>query len=306
MVLWANLHGTFPLGIAFVLLSICATAIDTRRELRAVAWRPIALTAIACALAPLVNPQGSALIGYVLSLVRNPSVRIAREWQAVTLADAEGKYIVAVLLLTVLIAAWKRPRVGDFVVLLPFVVLELRAVRGGIWLSFILGPILSGWLAKSPPRSPADRPTAILVVAGVTVPLLLAVPWVKPRLAPSRFSSLAFEERTPMAAVRALANDDQRPAHLLHGMAVGSYLIWALPSQPVFVDPRLEFYPLAQWKDLEQLERAQDIDPILARYDGRGFLCTKQRETPLITALRRRPEFEMRYEDSSFAYFVKR
>jgi hypothetical protein len=306
MIVWANLHGSFPLGIALVLLTLGAEAVDSRKNLDAVAWRPVALTAVGCVGAPLVNPQGSALVGYVATLIRSPSVRIAREWQAVTLADAEGDYIFAVLIFTALIAAWKRPRAGDFVLLFPFVLLELGAVRGGIWLSFVLGPMLSGWLARSPPRPTADRPWATLAVAGAAILVLLGVPWLKPRLSPGRFTELAFEERTPIAAVESVANDAHRPERLLHGMAVGSYLIWRLPSQRVFVDPRLEFYPPAQWNDLEALERGEAIDATLARYHADGFLCTKQRETRLVGALRRRSEFEMRYEDSYFAYFVRR
>jgi hypothetical protein len=89
-------------------------------------------------------------------------------------------------------------------------------------------------------------------------------------------------------------------------MAVGSYLIWALPSQPVFVDSRLEFYPLAQWKDLYTIESGENIDAILAHYGSDGVFCAKHLESPLITALRRRPEFQMRYEDADFAYFVRR
>jgi hypothetical protein len=221
-------------------------------------------------------------------------------------ADPEGAYIFVVLALTALIAARKRPRAGDLVLLLPFVLLELGAVRSGIWLSCVLGPLLAGWLARPASRSGFERPWATVVIAGVAAALLLAVPWLKPYFAPSRFRALALEQRTPIAAVQMLAKDDQRPVHLLHGMAFGSYLIWALPSQPVFVDPRLEFYPLAQWQDVERLERGEEIDAILSRYGGDGFFCTKQREARLVTALRRRPEFQMRYEDDNFAYFVRR
>jgi hypothetical protein len=89
-------------------------------------------------------------------------------------------------------------------------------------------------------------------------------------------------------------------------MAVGSYLIWALPSQPVFVDPRIEHYPLPQWRDVEALERGENIDELVARYESDGILCTKEREAPLLGALRRRPEFQLRYEDADFAYFVRR
>jgi hypothetical protein len=308
MVVWANLHGSFPLGIALVLLTLLARAIDARKDLASVTWSPLAFTALGCALAPIVNPRGLALGTYVASLLRNPAVRtLAREWQPVTLADGEGRYILAILVLTALIALWKRPPAGDLVLILPFVLLDLAAVRNGIWLSLVLGPLVSSWIGR-PRAAPAiERPPASsLVVRAAAVAVLLAVPWLKPHFLGRPYGPLPWEPRTPIAAVEVLARDDHRPARLVHGMAVGSFLIWALPSQAVFVDPRMELYPLAQWKDLEALERGENIDAILARYQGEGFFCTKQREGRLVAALWRRPEFELRYEDADFAYFVRR
>ena len=304
MLLWANLHGSFPLGVALVLLTMCAKAVDSRGGLGRVTWRPMLLAAAGCLLAPLANPRGPAIVSYVADLLRNPAVRVAREWQAVTAADAEGVYIISVLVFTAIVALWKRPRAGDLVLLLPFVVIELGAVRNGIWLSFVLGPLLSSWLARRGP-SRTERPWSSLAVGAATIPFLLAIPWLKPRFGPRPFRALALEQRTPIAAVEALASDDHRPARLLHGIAFGSYLIWALPTQPVFVDPRLEFYPIAQWRDLDALERGENIDAIVARYAAAGFLCTKQREARLVAALMHRPDYQMRYEDANFAYFVK-
>ncbi|HET7540740.1 MAG TPA: hypothetical protein VFK05_12735, partial [Polyangiaceae bacterium] len=60
-VAWANLHGSFPLGLALVLLTLGATWLDAQgaTQLGArVALRPLVWTALGCAVAPVANPRG--------------------------------------------------------------------------------------------------------------------------------------------------------------------------------------------------------------------------------------------------------
>jgi hypothetical protein len=305
MIVWANLHGSFPFGVALVVLTLLAAAIDAAQKRRgpAVAWKELGLVAAGCALAPLVNPRGSALFGYVISLLRDPSVHIAREWQTVTLADAEGRYVAAVLLATCAIAVWKRPRLGDLVLIAPFAVLLLSAVRNGIWLSFVLGPLVASWLA---PATPAEGvPRRLVAASAIAILLFSLIPWIKPLLLPRPYGPLVWSERTPIAAAEALARDPRRPARLFHGMGFGSYLIFALPSQPVFLDPRLELYPMSYWNDLATAGAGRDVGAILERYGIEGVLAEKHRQAALVTTMRALAGFELRYEDDDCAYFAR-
>jgi hypothetical protein len=128
---------------------------------------------------------------------------------------------------------------------------------------------------------------------------------VKPHLVPRPYGPLAWELRTPIDAVAVLAKDERRPARLIHGMGPGSYLIWALPSQRVFVDPRMELYPIDQWGDLPTLEDGKDIDVVLTRYQIDGLLADKHREAPLTHAMRGRAGFQLRFEDADYVYFAR-
>jgi len=302
MILWANLHGSFPLGVALVLLTLGAVWLDGH-----VALGPLVWTALGCAVAPLANPRGPALFDYVRGLLDSSTVRsVAREWQPLTLADSEGQYVAAILLGALALGLWRRARAGDWLLLAPFALLELNAVRNGIWLSLILGPIAAGWLARSPEPAPLRLPRRALAVTALGVSLLVTVPWWKPRLVPKPYGALAWHLRTPITAVSWMAQTGRKPQRLFHGMGPGSYLIWALPGQRVFIDPRIEFYPRAQWDDALALRRGERISEITARYQFDAWLLDQQDDAALIAALRELPDVELRYEDADSAYFEQR
>jgi len=299
MLPWANLHGSFPLGVALVVLTLAAVWLDGQ-----VALRPLAWTALGCAVAPLANPRGAALFGYVRSLLDSSTVRsVAREWQPLTLGDSEGQYVAAILLGALGLGLWRRARAGDWLLLAPFVLLELSAVRNGIWLSLVLGPIAAGWLVRSPEPLPLRLPRRALALTALSVGLLVTVPWWKPRLVPKPYGALAWHLRTPIAAVSWMAQTGRKPHRLFHGMGPGSYLIWALPDQRVFIDPRIEFYPRTQWDDALALRRGERVSEIADRYQFDAWLLDQQDDAALIAALRERPSVQLRYEDADSAYF---
>ncbi|HTA89304.1 MAG TPA: hypothetical protein VK745_07005, partial [Polyangiaceae bacterium] len=173
MVAWANLHGSFPLGLVLVLLTLAAAWLDAR-----VALRPLVWTALGCAAAPIANPRGLAIFGYVRSLLDSSTVRaIAREWRPITLSDSEGLYVAVILVGALMLGLLRRARLGDWLLVAPFVMLELRAVRNGIWLSLMLGPIVAGWLVRSPEAMTPRLPRYALVVTAFVASVLVTTPW---------------------------------------------------------------------------------------------------------------------------------
>jgi hypothetical protein len=302
MLAWANLHGSFPLGLVLVLLTLGAAWLDHR-----VALRPLVWAALGCAVAPMVNPRGPALLGYVRSLLDSSTVRaIAREWQPLNLADSEGRYVAAILVGALVLGLQRRARLGDWLLVAPFALLELRAVRNGIWLSLVLGPIAAGWLARSPNALTPRLPRHALAVTALAASVLVTTPWWKPRLVPMPYGALAWHQRTPIAAVSWMAQTAREPRRLFHGMGAGSYLIWARPSQPVFIDPRIELYPRAQWNDALALRAGERVSELTTRYHFDAWLLDQHDDAPLIAALRKHRELRLRYEDADSVYFERR
>jgi hypothetical protein len=301
-VAWANLHGSFPLGLALVLLTLAAAWLDAR-----VALRPLVWAALGCAVGPMVNPRGLELFGYVRSLLDSSTVQaIAREWQPLTLADSEGRYVALILAGALVLGLRRRASLGDWLILAPFALLELRAVRNGIWLSLVLGPIAAGWLARSPAALPLSLPRRALAMSALGAIVLVTTPWWKPHLIPMPNGALAWHERTPIAAVSWMEQTAREPSRLFHGMGAGSYLIWARPSQRVFIDSRIELYPRTQWDDTLALANGERVSEIADRYRFDAWLLDQQEEAPLIAALRNVHDLRIRYEDADSVYFERR
>lgn len=76
-VLWANLHAGFVVGLAILVVGVVTLRIPPRVRLE------MAIVALACALATLVNPAGAGLWGYVRETFSNPTlVNVVTEWQS--------------------------------------------------------------------------------------------------------------------------------------------------------------------------------------------------------------------------------
>jgi hypothetical protein len=247
------------------------------------------------------------LFGYVRSLLDSSTVRaIAREWQPLTLSDGEGRYVAVVLVGALALGLYRRARWGDWLIVAPFALLELRAVRNGIWLSIVLGPIVASWLARSREAERLRLPRHALAVTALGASVLATTPWWKPHLIPPPYGALAWHQRTPIAAVSWMAQTARAPKHLFNGMGAGSYLIWSRPSQRVFIDPRIEFYPREQWNDWLALRNGERVAEIAARYHFDAWLLDQHEDAGLIAALREQRSERLRYEDEDSVYFERR
>jgi hypothetical protein len=298
--LWANLHGSFLLAPVLVLTTLGAIVVDDVK-VNAVDARRLLLLGGLCAAAPIANPHGVAIYGYVASLLRSTSVHeLAPEWRPIALDTAEGLYVTAALLAAFALLARRRAW-GDLVLVMPFALLEISAVRNGIWLCLVLAPIAATSLTAA--RSAANERLAWRISAVVAV-LLAVVPWAKPRVLSGPYGRLLW--RAPIGATLALLRDAHPPRRLLHDAATGSYLIWALPSQPVFLDTRLELYPVEQWRDMRRLSAGEDVPRLLDVYAIDGLLLDKQLSGPLVDLERKDARFVLRYEDDAHVYFAAR
>jgi hypothetical protein len=131
-----------------------------------------------------------------------------------------------------------------------------------------------------------------------------ATPWVKPSIFPPEVGAIV-EQETPIEAVAFLQQQQPRPKRLFHPLSYGSYLIWAAPEQPVFIDPRIELYPYAQWVDLLTLNDGSDVQKLLERYQFDAVLLSRQEQRPLIEALSNDPAWQERYRDQVSVYLVR-
>jgi hypothetical protein len=312
MVLWVNLHGSFMLGglLVFVVFVVEALRRASGRT-GALGWNRLArllVIGMAVGVAMLLNPRGIAVLGYLRGLTGADTVRLlVTEWQSPTLADFSGVAFHLVLLALIALFAFTRlglPDTVDGVLAGVFLLLAFAAVRNVVWFGIAIAPVLVGVLGKAMPRGapePGSVPANWIITAFLAALAIVTSGWVRPAL-PERFALL--DRDTPVAAAEAFQAMHPRPQRLFHELGYGSYLIWAVPDQPVFVDGRMELYPLQQATDYIVVSNGYDVDRLLGKYRIDGTLLSKLQQGPLVAALRQHEGWQRVYEDDVAVLFL--
>lgn len=163
MILWANVHGSFPLGISLVGAALLGRLLPvgwrqgSGRALRQLRQDPVvrrlaALLAL-CTLAPLVNPYGLGIVLWLadylrLNLGSAGLPPLSQEWLPTSFATAHGTlFFLNVLLAIALLVRSGLPSPGDGLRLLVFGVLGLQAVRNTLWWAIVAAPLLAWGLS---------------------------------------------------------------------------------------------------------------------------------------------------------------
>jgi hypothetical protein len=318
MVFWVNAHGAFMLGLV---VPYCFAAGETARTLlrqeRALSWRQVRWLYLAClgtVLATLVTPQGlQSYTGVVVLVLEDrASQEFGIEWQPTTPSGLSYVTFFASILLFLVTFAYarRRPTPTDLLLLCAFLWLAWTGKRYVMWYSLVAMPILAQGLASVRPTHPGRRstrqaPLFTWLLAGLmAVPVVLGQPWfirvlplgeeydrhVHPPPAPPLLST-----RTPLAATEYLrAHPGGR---LFSDLGYSSYLIWALPGQPIFVDPRIAPYPYQQWVDYREIIKGRRAAELLARYGANRVLLRLEEQGPLSEALAASVGWRREYAD---------
>jgi hypothetical protein len=314
MALWVNMHGAFILGLGLIGITFVGELLKRRMRNDDSELRPLVIWGVITALATLLNPRGLGVLSYVRSLLSSGAVTtLVEEWAPPTIRDADGSglifFVFLIAVAAVLIYARRRPDPTDMLMLGAFLWLALGATRNIVWFGLVVLPPTAAQAATLLPplaarRSPGSPALNKVLIGMLGLLLLLGLPWVKPALLPPSVGALLSED-TPVAAVERLRAGPQRPRHLFHTEGFGSYLLWAAPEQPVFIDTRIELYPYEQWRDYINLGQANNTGELLRKYEIDGLLLNKQRQGPLVAVMRADPAWVVRYEDELAIYMVR-
>ncbi len=326
MLFWVNAHGAYVLGL--VLIGLFAAG-ETARRLwhvpAALTWREIAWlygAGAATLAATLVNPRGWHIFGYVQTMMADQSSqKLVIEWQSPTPSGYANLTFFAstLLLLFALAHAQRRPSFTHVLVAGAFLWQAWHEQRSVVWYGCVAMPLLADALYRSRPRTarPARsaRPSWLnAVLAGaVLLPTVLAQPWLfqqlplpdgyRKQILPPPAPPLVATS-TPVAAADWLA---QHPGGtLFNEMGYGSYLIWAVPDQPVFIDPRVELYPLHQWEDYIAIISGQQSLKLLAQYGADRVLLNSEEQPKLHEVLAQAPNWRQEYRDQQSEIWTRR
>jgi hypothetical protein len=265
--IWANIHGSFPLAIAFAGAFTVGTALCNKRS-TAVRY---GIATAGAALATGVTPYGLAVWRYAIDLSSNPVLRQALvEWAPTSIDALPGRVFFGEIVLACVLVAWRRPRIPlTWVIVVAGIALfGLSAVRNVVWFGVVGCPLLAVIIDSAVPVL-ADRPTQLrtlrvlafgLVVLAIA-PTLSAASGVRLSIS----SDSTADQEAALGDLSAYLLQHPHAGHLFHDADWGAYLeAHIAPTQQVFVDTRFEVHPVAVWDDYFAVASA--------RYDWQAIL----------------------------------
>jgi hypothetical protein len=316
-VVWANIHGGVAFGglvlggataVALLRWRVRGTPEDRRRALSLAVVLPLA--AIAC----LATPLGTGMFRFLAdSMAQIRAIGIG-EWQPTVPGEPYGAifWLIAIAFIAILILRRHSLRVGghasswgDWVivtaalVMLPFAFAAARNVSLFLLLAVPAASRLLGPEARLPflrrqagEAGGGDRPLAnLILLAGLGAAALVFVGWSYHTTQPS-LGWRPIDERA-LAALRACDGP------LYNQYEDGGYLIWFLPEKPVFIDNRVDPYPIAHIR--AQLDVQWQRAPYRPLFDRWGIRCAfLPVGSPTVAALDR-DGWQTRFRDARFA-----
>lgn len=290
---WVNLHGSFFIGIVFLLTYGLANSVSS-------SWpsqRTYFLTALASLAASLINPYGWHLHEHVVRYLADAKqLKRVSEYASIDFHSMGAVGLECFLILGVC-AAWRSlsmKRWAEAAMILIWAHLALQASRNIPIFLFVaappcaafLGHVLRRWASYGQHFRAFERVERVPLVAAVAIALFAAVQ------APIRdFDREIF----PVAAASVIAR--QPDARVFTFDQWGDYLIYRFfPHGRVFVDARSDFYGA----DFSQ----KWLDAIDARYNWNSELSRYRIDTVLLetdqalaSVLKQSPEWKPIFDD---------
>jgi hypothetical protein len=305
MLLWANLHAGYALGIALLVLFLIGDALDAAFGASSAASAKrrlptLALVLAACLAVVPINPSGTKLYWYPFATLRSSSMqKYIAEWSSPNFHQAQ--YLpLAFLMLSILAALALSPRrlpPGKLLLLGATNFAALVSIRHIAIYALVSAPILSELLAAPlHPTKPRLEGSRALIVNGLIVLAFAAFVVVHVR-GVIVHQPATVAERFPERAVTFLA-EQRIPGPILNHYDWGGYFIWRLyPEYKVFIDGRADVYGDSLMHDFASTySLTDDWRGPLNQWHIRAIILPS--DAPLITALQMSPEWKRIYSDS--------
>jgi len=258
--LWANVHGSFIIGIVLLLLSAGgeslrliyrrqkAKAQAAAKSNRYILW--LWTIVVICSLAACVNPYGVRIFEVPFKLFGSSALsQLIVEWRPFTLAEFLHPQQIGVwILLAATLFTISKIRLTDFLILAAFFYLALKSSRNVMLFLFVCAPIFSSHLDRLKEKlsrnriipNALKRPlvgwTALVFFLALMVWYVLGIPdmW--------RFGLGIDESKIPRKGADFLQKHNIKGG-IFNTLSFGNYLLFRLyPDNEVFVDGRVDVY----------------------------------------------------------------
>ena len=320
MIVWANLHAGFLIGLVLIALTIVGMLLDawaSGENIRSLYPRLLTLVAVllGCLLAAIVNPHGTRIYFFPFEIFFSQvQQQLVTDWFSPDFHDPTFFPLGLLILLTIaaLGLSARRPRPSELLLLLTTLYATLKSSRHLAIFALVAGPLLAGyvqaWLASTSYREPFARPPSpkstrqtVLLAAVLLLPLAVFIPKLRTTVyAPPRQEIVSV----PIKAVEYLKEKQIEGNTLTDPNIWGNYLIWALPANPVYIDGRIDMYGDQFVKEYLDLTWAiTDWRGLFGRYGVRVAIVRPK--SPLNRQLKESTDWLQVFEDGMAVVFTK-
>lgn len=300
-ILWVNLHGSFPLLLILISFAILLGSGNRKKLLIVLGISVIAI---------FINPHGVETFGYIQSMLSSQSNQYSIEWAPMINRGWQANLFFAWLLIFAPLVAFSSQKMSPlyWAYFLSFGWLALSGMRYVIWFLFIL-VVLTAFLLSGSKTLFSERPvqgektrlnkylTGLLILLPlIALPGIRDIWWSNaPR---------PYTDANPVEAAKWLSEHPELDGPLFSDFSHSSYLIFALPSRPVWIDPRFELYPPDQWQKYGAIASASLQWQTLLDEEGINLvMLSRGGEPALISAMRESTQWCEDYQDEAAVIF---
>ena len=302
--LWVNLHGSFPLLFVLGAFAFLFGKGDKKQ---------LVLVSGISVITLFINPHGVYVLGYVKDMLSAPSNQLfSVEWMPMVNRGWQANLFFFWLLIFAPLAATSPRKLTllEWAYFIFFGWLALLGVRYVIWSIFFMviltASLLAEWGARYIDRPVENEKPVINIFAAC---LLLLIPFsLLPGIRDSWWPDAprAYDSANPVKAVEWLAERPDLEGPLWSDFSFSSYLIFALPSRPVWIDTRFELYPPEQWEKYVAIANASpQWENLLNEENIQLVMLSTDGEPLLISAMKDSSQWCEQYHDEDSIIFSK-
>ncbi len=291
---WANLHASFILLIALTTAALIFGKGDKRI---------LGLSFIGILVAIFINPRGWESWQYVVSMLSSSAnMQYSAEWGPPINQGWQMNLFFGWLLLFPLLAASSSCKLSrlEWIWFIGFGALALWGTRYVVWfvmlIAVLAARLLSGWeelwAHESKPGNAAINWVMSIILLVLPLAFLPGIRQAWWQQAPDD------TQNTPVAAVEWLRVHPEMEGPLLAEMGFASYTEFALPERPVWIDTRVQLFPVAQWQHYVDITYAYDGWENELQATGANLVMVSLTKQPrLASALEKTTNWCERYRD---------
>jgi hypothetical protein len=300
LVLWANMHAVVVLGIGIAAVPLLYATLWEREKIP----RGLVL-AMGAAAAPLITPYGWQYWTSMISTVQNSRAIGLQEYRSAFNVDWGTLLFWGLCLAFLLALVWKRRRVAGLdeasrVLILAAAVLfppAVTSVRNIPFFVMAAVPALSRILATTE-RPRRHRPASVTAWAMLSAAFVMAIAFVTMKWKDGG-RLLGWQ---PLAA-EAITAIDACPEPIYNSFNDGGTLMWFVRHHRVFIDGRVEAYPLDFLLRARRADLQGDYASLFSEY---GIRCAVvPTDLPIYAALRGDTRMHRVYERDGWSVFAR-